>query len=181
MIRAFLAQLEHFIMARSTSGFVAGVGTTFVALAVGFGGGLMMANSALKQPGGYQTRAASAALAPVRVVLPDSAEAAQLARYPQQQASSTSKPATQPQPATQPAIQSAKQVQALPEKPDIRPPKAEERERKRRYAERKTRRQAEARSQEQREQRPPGGREDASVMAFDGDSPPRFDAGMFGN
>jgi hypothetical protein len=159
-------------MATSTGAFFAGIGTTFVVLAVGFGGGLMMAKSALKEPGGYQTRAASEALTPVRVILPNSAETAQ---EPQQQASPP------PEPATQQAIQPAKQVQASVEKADTRKPEAEERERKRRYAERKARRQAEARAREQRRQQHPREREDAPVMAFGGDSSPRFGGGLFGN
>jgi hypothetical protein len=169
-----------FNMARSTGSFFAGVGTTFVALAVGFGGGLMIAKSALQEPGGYQSRAASAALPPVRVVLPDSAEAAQPTQQPQQQAFSLPE-ATQPPSPTQPAIQLAKQVQAPPEKPDTRQPKAEERERKRRYSERKARRQAAVRTHEQREQRQPRESEGPPIMAFDGDSSPGFGGTLFGN
>jgi hypothetical protein len=163
-------------MATSTGAFFAGIGTTFFVLAVGFGGGLMMAKSAVKESGGYQTRAASEALTPVRVILPNSAEPAQ---PPQQQASSS------PEPAAQPTLQPAKQVQApvekQVEKADIRNPEAEERERKRRYAERKARRQAEAHAREQREQQKPREREDAPIMAFGGDGSPRFGGGLFGN
>ena len=39
--------------------FFAGVGTTFIILGVGFGGGLMMAKSALEEPTGYRSRASS--------------------------------------------------------------------------------------------------------------------------
>ena len=46
-------------MATTTGAFFAGIGTTFVVLAFGFGGGLMMAKSALHEPSGYQARAAS--------------------------------------------------------------------------------------------------------------------------
>jgi hypothetical protein len=161
-----------FNMATSSGAFFAGMGTTLVVLAVGLGGGLMMAKSAVKESGGYQTRTASEALTPVRVILPNSAEAAQ---PPQQQASSL------PEPAAQPNLQPAKQVQAPVEKADTRKPEAEERERKRRYAERKARRQAEARAREQREQQKPREREDAPILAFSGDSAPRFGGGFFGN
>jgi hypothetical protein len=162
-------------MATSTGAFLAGIGTTFAVLAVGFGGGLMMAKSALKESGGYQARVTSEALTPVRVILPNSAEAAQPPQQPHQQASSP------PEPATQTTLQPAKQLQAPVEKVDTRKPEAEERERKRRYVERKARRQAEARAREQREQQKPREREDAPIMAFGGDSLPRFGGGLFGN
>ena len=162
-------------MATSAGAFFAGIGTTFVVLAVGFGGGLLMAKSALQEPGGYQARAASEAPTPVRVILPTSAEAAQ----PPQQLPST------PEPAAQPAPQPAKEMQAPVEKADTkadtRKSEAEERERKRRYAERKARRQAAARARVQREQRQPREREDAPIMAFGGDSSQRFGGGSFGN
>lgn len=158
-------------MSTSTGAFFAGVGTTFVVLTVGFGGGLMMAKSALKETGGYQTRAATEALTPVRVVLPTSAEAAKPTQQPQQQQASS--PA-------EPTIQPAKQVQAAVEKTDTKNPEAEERERKRRYAERMARRQAEARAREQRQPQPRE-RQDVPVMAFGGDSSPRSGGGFFGN
>ena len=50
-------------------------GTTFVVLAVGFGSGLMMASSMLRDPTG-RAPSAAAGLAPVRVILPTSAEPA---------------------------------------------------------------------------------------------------------
>jgi hypothetical protein len=163
-------------MATSTGAFFAGIGTTFAILAVGFGGGLMMAKSALKEPGGYQARAANEAPAPVRVILPSSAEAAQL---PQQQTSSPPEPA--PQAVVQPAREVQAPVEKQVEKPDARKAEADDRERKRRYAERKAKRQAEARARERREQQQPREREDAPVMAFGGDSSPRFGGGLFGN
>jgi outer membrane biosynthesis protein TonB len=157
-------------MATTTKAFIAGIGTTFVVLAIGFGGGLMMAKSALKEPSGYQARAASEHLGPVRVILPNSAEAAQPPQLPQQVA-------TPPEPALQPAPQ---QKQAAAEKPEPKKPDAEEQERKRRYAERKARRQAEARARVQRERQSPE-RVDAPVMAYGGDNTPRFGGGFFGN
>jgi hypothetical protein len=163
-------------MATSTGAFFAGIGTTFVVLAVGFGGGLILANSALKEPSGYQARAASEALSPVRVILPTSAEAAQPPQQPLQQAS------LQVEPATQPVSPPAKEgIVAKLEKAEATKSEAEERERKRRYAERKARRQAEARARQHRELQQPRTREDAPIMAFSGDSSPRFGGGLFGN
>ena len=56
--------------------FFAGVGTTFVILAVGFGTGLMMASSTL-QDTTARAGSTSVRLAPARVILPASAEPAQ--------------------------------------------------------------------------------------------------------
>ena len=64
-------------MASSTRMFFAGVGNTFAILGVGSGGGLLMADSALKEPAGYQARATAEPPSPVRVILPTTAEAAQ--------------------------------------------------------------------------------------------------------
>ena len=162
-------------MATTTGAYFAGIGTTFVMLAVGFGGGLLMAKSAFKEPGGYQARAASENPTPVRVILPTSAEAAHPPQQPLQQASLL------PQPATQPALQLEKDAQAQVEKADTRKLEAEERERKRRNAERKARRQAEARAQQQRELAQPREREDAPIMAFSGDASRGFGGRLFGN
>ena len=152
-------------MATSTSTFFAGIGTTFVVLAIGFGGGLMMTKSALKEPGGYQARAEIPN--PVRVILPTSAEAAQ----PPQLPASTSEPVAQPE--------APKQVQAIPEKPDGRKLEAEERDRKRRYAEQKAKRLAQARARQQREQR--HGQENAPIMAFGWDTSERPGGGFVGH
>lgn len=161
-------------MATNTGAFFAGIGTTFVVLAFGFGGGLLMAKSALHEPGGYQSRAAAEAPTPVRVILPNSAEAAQPPQL--QQTSSLPEPA-------QPAVQPTKEVQAplerQVEKADTR--KDEARERKRRYAERKARRQAEAHARQQRELQQPREREDARIVAFGNDETQRFGGGLFGN
>jgi type IV secretory pathway VirB10-like protein len=159
-------------MATSTKAFFAGIGTTFVILAAGFGGGLIMANSALKEPGGYQTRTANSdALATVRVILPNSAEAAQ---PPQQSAAS-------PEQVAQPAALPVQQAQASTEEPDTAKLETEQRERDRRSAERKARRQAEARARQQREQRLAREQVNAPVLAFGGDNSPRSGGGFFGN
>jgi hypothetical protein len=148
--------------------FFAGVGSTFVILALGFGGGLMMAQSALKEPSATQSRAASVALAPVRIILPNSAEAAQ----PPQPSE-----ATPPLPSAQkPSLQTDAQapVEKEVDRAEARKAEAEERERKRRYTERKARRQAEPRARQQRETR-----QEAPVMAFGGDNSPRFSGNLF--
>ena len=165
-------------MATSTNAFFAGIGTTFVVLAIGFGGGLMLAKSAMKEPSGYQTRAAKQALAPVRVILPTSAEAAQPPQQPQQPASLSSEPAS---PAIEPARQVLPAAEKSMEKQDARKTEAEERERKRRYAERKARRQVEARAREQRQPQRLSEREDSPVIAFGGNSSARLGGGLFAN
>jgi hypothetical protein len=170
----FVTQLECSNMATSAGAFFAGIGTTFAILALGFGGGLMMANSALKEPGGYQSRAASEAPAPVRVILPNSAEAAQPPQRPQQQASSPPDPPPTVQPAMEVQAPAEKQV----EKSETR--KAEAQERKRRQAQRKARRVEEARVRQQRQQQPRES-ENAPIMAFGGDSSPRPGREWFGN
>jgi outer membrane biosynthesis protein TonB len=159
-------------MATSTGAFFAGVATTFAIFAAGFGGGLMMANSTLREPGAYQARAVSEAPAPVRVILPNSSEPAQ---PPQLQAASL--PDAAPQPGVQPAKEVQAPIEKHIEKAEARKAEAEERERKRRYAERKAKRQAEARARQQQ----PREREDAPIMAFGGDSSPRSGGGFFGN
>jgi type IV secretory pathway VirB10-like protein len=160
-------------MAASTGAFFAGVATTFAIFAVGFGGGLMIANSTLNEPSVPQSRAVSEAPAPVRVILPHPAEPAQ----PHQGA-------TPPEPATPPAVQQpAKQapVEKQVENLDTKKAEAGERERKRRYAERKAKRQAVARARQQREQPQPRVREGAPIVSFgDGERPP-FGGGLFGN
>ena len=52
-------------MASNVRIFFAGVGTTFILLGVGFGGGLMMAKSALEEPTGDRSRASSDCRQPV--------------------------------------------------------------------------------------------------------------------
>ncbi len=76
--------------------------------------------------------------------------------------------------------EATKQVRAIPERLDNRKLEVEERQRKRRYAERKAMRQA-ARALQQREQRQPRGRENAPILAFGGDNSERLGGGLFGN
>jgi len=160
-------------MAISTGAFFAGVATTFVVLATGFGGGLMMARSAY-DTGGLQARAASEPPTPVRVILPHSAEPA----MPPQRLPAASLPENET-PAAQPVKEVLAPAEKQVESPDTR--KADERERKRRVAERKARRQAEARARQQRQQQQPRERENASIVAFGGDEASRSGGGLFGN
>ena len=154
--------------------FFAGVGTTFVILAVGFGAGLMMASSTLPDTTG-RADSTSVRLAPVRVILPASAEPAQLQA---EQPTTTAIPV----PESQPLAQQVKEVQATPEKqvekPDTRRAEAEQRERRRRSAERKAKKLATARARQQFEQqsreREPG------IMAFGGNEQTRM-IGFLGN
>lgn len=144
-------------MASNARIFFAGVGTTFVILAVGFSGGLLLAKSALHDRP-EQMRASSEPAPGMRVVLPPSSEPAI------QVVERTISP--EPKPSVQPAQEVPAPVQQRVEKAKMteRDLKAE----RRRYAERKARRIAAARAQLQdkpREQTAPG------IMAFGGNDP----------
>ena len=162
--------------------FFAGVGTTFLILGVGFGSGLMMANSALKDPGRAESRASAQAPSPLRVVLPASAEAAEPKAPPQQAASAPETAAPAPMPPAREAQATPDKRQASAdkaEKADTGKAEADQRDRRKRAAERKARRLAAARrnSQPQAEQRA-----EAPVMAFGGDEPRQGGAvNLFGN
>src|SRR5215207_2020157 len=155
-------------MASSASIFFAGIGTTFVIIGAGFGGGLIFANSAVHHVPA-QTRASSRLIDPVRVILPTTAEAAEA---PQPRAA-----VSQLVPAPEIKVPE-KQV----EKVDTRKTEAEEPERKKRSDERKARkiaagrakRQMEAKQQLEQQHAPPAG-----IMAFDGDAPRQVS--LFGN
>ena len=137
----------------------AGIGTIFVIIAIGVGGGLMLAKTALKEPAGYQAPANTESTASVR--LPRSAEAAQ---PPRPDAAAVPKP--DPQTPVQPSI---KQVQAPTGKQvgQVDTRKAQAQERRRRYAERKARKIAAARAWQQHEQWTRE-RSEPGIMAFDG-------------
>jgi hypothetical protein len=156
-------------MASSAHIFFAGVGTTFVILGMGFGGGLLMANSALKEPTGYQARAKAEPSLPVRVILPASAEAAQPPQPPQEAPQQTA--AVEPAPEPVKVVQQEKRA----EKVDTKKAEVEVRERRKRYAERKARREA-ARAKQQLEPR----ERQAPIMAFGSDESQRG-LGLFGN
>ena len=171
-----------FTMASPARIFFAGVGTTFAILAVGFGGGVLMANSTLSGTS-PQKQASSEPLAAARIVYPNSAEPTS-----QVAASVPTKPTSAPQVATQAAADPGIPVPAPSLKPVTPAASAsqtqsqiEERsktrrelraERRQRYAERRAlRRQRQLVSPDQRE---PG------IMAFDGDAS-RPSTGFFGN
>src|SRR4051794_18752147 len=96
-------------MASNAGIFFAGMGTTFIVLGAGFGGGLMMATSALKEPVGYQKPPSNDPPPPARVILPSTAEAAQ----PPQPAQQT---VTAPEPPLPPPMQPAKEVEPAVQK-----------------------------------------------------------------
>jgi outer membrane biosynthesis protein TonB len=173
-ISAFVCITGDTVMASKAGIFFAGVGTTFIILGAGFGGGLMMATSALKEPTGYQNRASAEPPSPARVILPSTAEAAQPRQPSQQIATAPEPPLPPPQPGAQATVE--KQI----EKVDTRKAEAEQRERRKRHAERKAKRQAErANRQQQIEQ---GEHQEAPIMAFGGDEPRRSGGfGFFGN
>ena len=156
-------------MASSARIFFAGVGTTFLILGVGFGGGLFMANSALKELGN-QPKSRVEQAAPARIILPTTAQAAEApkSQEPVQQAAAV-EPVASPPP---------EPVKAQPEKKvekvDTKKAEIEVRERRKRYAERKARREA-TRARQQMEARV---REQVPVMAFGSDESQR---GFFGN
>jgi hypothetical protein len=154
-------------MASSARVFFAGVGTTFAILAVGFGGGIMLAKSALHdQP--VQTRASAEPPAPTRVIL--TATAAPAVRAPDP---AIPEPRSQVQPAheTQPA---AAPVQA--EKTDPKKAERELRAQRKRIAERKARKIAAERARRMEAQQP---QQTPSILAFGGDQSRA--GGFFGN
>jgi hypothetical protein len=164
-------------MASNAGIFFAGVGTTFIILGAGFGGGLMMATSALKEPVGYQKRTSDEPPTAARVILRSTAEAAQPPQPAQQTATAPEPPLPAP---LQPAKEAEPAVQKQVDKVDTKKVESEHRERRKRYAERKARRQAErAKRQQQKEYGEP---QEAPILAFGGDEPKRSGGfGFFGN
>ena len=158
-------------MASSARIFFAGVGTTFAILAVGFGGGVLMANSTFSGPSA-QKQAVSESPAAVRIVHPNSAEPA----VPVAASAPTEPPhapspelATQAAPATS-ASETQSSVQSQVEE-RLKTGREMRADRRQRYAERRARRhQHRLESPDPREPR---------IMAFDGDPPPR--TWFFGN
>ena len=159
-------------MASNARIFFPRVGTTFLILGVGFGSGLMMANSALRDP---LTLPLARLLSrePSGGILPTTAEAA-----PQTQ------PSVQPQPQQVASVGMSSAAEGPPvkerekraERVDTR--KAEADERRRLLAERKAKRQSERARGYQPVQ--PTGRQQAPVLAFGSDEPHKG-FGFFGN
>jgi hypothetical protein len=152
-------------MASSARTFFAGVGTTFAILAVGFGGGILMANSTSSGTPA-QKHTSSEPPAATRIVYLSSAEPALPVAAPVP---------TEPTPA--PSSQASTQAVATSETPPQS--QVEERSKTRRELRADRRRHAERRAH--RHQRPlesPDQRE-PRIMAFDGGAAPR--GGFFGN
>jgi type IV secretory pathway VirB10-like protein len=153
-------------MASSARVFFAGVGTTFAILAVGFGGGIMLAKSALRDPA--PTRASAEPPAPARVILAATAAPAVPAAEP-----------AMPEPKFQ--VQPARDTQAAAvptqvEKADPKKAERESRAQRKRIAERKARKIAAERARRmeaQQQQQAPG------ILAFGGDQ--SRTGGFFGN
>ena len=174
--------MEIFTMASPARIFFAGVGTTFAILAVGFGGGLLMANSSLSGTSA-QKQPSSEPPAAARIVHPNSAEPALqvAASVPTEPTQGTPQPP--PQLTTDAAADTAVPVSASTPNlstPAAFPTRIEERsktrrdlraERRQRYAERRARRHQSLPVLP--DQQAPG------IMAFDGSPPPR--TGFFGN
>ncbi len=159
-------------MQSSTRNFFAGVATTFVILGAGFGGGLLMANSALKEPAGYQKPRVEQA-SQVRVILPTTAEAAEAPTPPAQHFS-----AVEPLPSAPPEEVKAAPPEKKVENVDTKKAEMEIRERRKRYAERKARREA-ARA---RQQAAPRGQQEPRILALGSDEPRQTTGfGFFGN
>ena len=164
-------------MASHAGIFFAGVGTTFIILGAGFGAGIMMATSALKDPVGYQKHTSDEPPPPARVILPSTAEAAQPPQPSQQTATAPEPP---PPPPLQPTKEVEPEVQRQVETIDTKKAELEQRERRKRYAERKARRQAERAKHQQQIER--GEPQEAPILAFGGDEPRRSGSfGFFGN
>jgi outer membrane biosynthesis protein TonB len=159
-------------MATNTSTFFAGMGTTFVILALGFGGGLMLAKTVMEPRSEQQARAPSEP--PVRVILPASAEPAQ----PPQLSPTTTTETAPPQPVQPPVKEAVLPVKTV-EQVDTRKAEAEEREHRKRSAERKTKRLAAERAKRQQQLEQGQG---APVMAFGGNESRQSGGfGFFGN
>jgi type IV secretory pathway VirB10-like protein len=166
--RAFVAISGETAMASNARVFFAGVGTTFVILAIGFGGGLMVAKTAMEPSASSHSIADQ--LPPVRVILPASAEAAMPPQPPVE-------PAAAPEPS--PSVMTVKETQQALEKEtkieraERRKAEADERARRKKYAERKARREAARLVNRQQEQQP-------GILAFGGDGDQsRGGAGLF--
>ena len=151
-------------MASSARIFFAGMGTTFAILAIGFGGGLLLAKSALDDPP-HHARASSEPPSGMRVILPASAAPALQVTA----AVPTPEPPLQPAQELQTAVD--KQVEKADPKKAERDLKAE----RRRQAERKAKRLAADRARQRTE---PQMRHGPGIMAFGGDE---SHANFFGN
>ena len=152
--------------------FFSGAATTFIVLAISFGGGLMLATSA--QEPLAPSRSVADRLPPARVILPTSAEPATAPQVRVERAS-----AIQPPSVVSPVkdVQQVSGKDRRAERAERRKAEAEERVRRKKYAEQNARRDAarQAKQQEQKQQQ-------AGILAFgQDDDQPRGGGGLFGN
>ena len=150
-------------MASNTRIFFAGVGTTFIILAVGFGSGVILAKTTMELP--VPSPSLAARVPPARVILPASAEAA---LPPQPLVQTVAAPEFPPQVTPVKLAQQVPERDKQAERAERRRAEAEERARRKKYAERKARREA-ARLMAQQ----PG------VLAFGSDDNQRRGGGVF--
>jgi type IV secretory pathway VirB10-like protein len=160
-------------MASNTRAFFVGVGTTFVILAIGFGGGLLLAQNVMEPTHSVAARSTAGSLpTPARVILPSSAEAAP----PPQPSAAAPEPAPQVTPIKE--IQQPTEQNDSRKRAEHRKAESQERVRRKRMADRRTKREASRvaiQQQEQHYQRP-------GIMASGGDNDHQgFGGGFFGN
>ena len=165
-------------MATRAPTFFAGVGTTIVILAAGFGGGLMMARTTLEPNVAASGRSVTDRLPPARVVLSASAEAApreaQVAAVPVPEAAPPAPLLVQTHD-VQATVEKEKEKDKQAERAERRKAEADERERRKRVAARRATREAARMAKQQEQQQRP---QQPGIMAFD-DAQPR--AGFSGN
>ncbi len=155
-------------MASNARVFFAGMGTTFIILAIGFSSGLMLAKTTMEPPA--PSTSVAGRVPPARVILPASAEAT----MPPQPLRETVAAPEPPSPVTP-----IKQAQQAPEqdkqaeRAERRKAEAEERARRKKYAERKARKEA-ARLQQEQERR-----QQTGILAFGSDDYQRRGGGGF--
>ena len=137
-------------MASNISIFIAGVGTTFAMLALGFGGGLMLANESKELPA--RAHAVTPSLPPVRVIFPAPAEAA-TASQSSTQTAEAAPPLSQAEPVRE--VQQAPERDKRVDPAERRKLEAEKRSRRKKLAERKAKREAQiAMKRQEQQQRP---------------------------
>jgi len=178
-IHTFVAQPGVTDMATRATTFFAGVGTTIVILAAGFGGGLMMARTTLEPNVAASGRSVTDRLPPARVVLSASAEAAtpreaQVAAVPVPEAAPPAPLLVQTHD-VQATVEKEKEKDKQAERAERRKAEADERERRKRVAARRATREAARMAKQQEQQQRP---QQPGIMAFD-DAQPR--AGFSGN
>ena len=172
--------------------FFAGIGTTILLIGTGFGGGLMLARTAM-EPVPPSRETAADRLQPVRIILPASAEAAPRPAPPDTKpvVPNPSPPVEHAQPDVSPPVEvrtekdktaERAEKEKLAERAAQRKAEAEERERRRRYADRKARREAARLKQQHDQQQQDAARQDRpGILAFGADEHRDGPGGLFGN